>query len=31
MSSSADFNALAAAELRIELGHDHVVVRSPEG
>ena len=30
MSSSADFNALAAAELRIELGHDHVVVRSPE-
>jgi NhaP-type Na+/H+ or K+/H+ antiporter len=31
MSSSADFNALAAAELRIELGHDHVAVRSPDG
>jgi NhaP-type Na+/H+ or K+/H+ antiporter len=31
MSSSADFNALAAAALRIELGHDHVVVRAPAG
>jgi hypothetical protein len=29
MSSSPDFNSLAAAELRIELGHDHVAVRSP--